>query len=69
MLIFTYLIIYDLITRKRVTKRIKEVKYLLDTNRIEPSKAFTSINTYYYGFKFGSTSRIRRIINKDFYEK
>ena len=56
-------------TRKRVTKRIKEVKYLLDTNRIEPSKAFTSINTYYYGFKFGSTSKIRRIINKDFYEK
>lgn len=56
-------------TKKRVTKRIKEIKYLLDNNKIEEAKAFTSINTYYYGFKFGSVSKIRRIVNRNFYEK
>ena len=56
-------------TRKRVKKRVKEVKYLLDNNKIEPAKAFASVNTYYYGFKFGSERKIRRIIEKDFYEK
>ena len=56
-------------TKKRVKKRVKEVKYLLDNNKIEPAKAFASVNTYYYGFKFGSERKIRRIIERDFYEK
>lgn len=56
-------------TKKRVTKRVKEIKYLLNNKKIEPSRAFTSVNTYYYGFKFGSVNKIRRIVNKNFYEK
>lgn len=56
-------------TRKRVKKRIKEVSYLYRNNKISFNTAFSSINTYYYGFKFGSISRMRRLVNKYFFSK
>ena len=51
-------------TRIRVKKRIKEVSYLYKHDRMKLETAFSSINTYLYGFKYGSRLRIRRIIDK-----
>ena len=55
-------------TRYRVVKRIKEIKYLYSNNKIKFNKVFSSINTYYFGFKYGSKMNIRRKIYKCFYE-
>ena len=55
-------------TRYRVVKRIKEIKYLYSNNKIKFNKVFSSINTYYFGFKYGSRMNIRRKIYKYFYE-
>ena len=51
-------------TRIRVKKRIKEVISLYKHNQLKLETAFSSINTYSYGFKYGSRLRIRRIIDK-----
>ena len=53
-------------TRIRVKKRIKEVSYLYKHDRMKLETAFSSINTFLFGFKYGSRLRIRRIINKFF---
>ena len=58
----------DSSTKRRVVKRIKEIKYLYSNNMIKFKQVFSSINTYYYGFKYGSKLNIRRRINKYFYE-
>ena len=54
-------------TKYRIKKRVKEVKKLYMNNNISFKTAFSSINTYYNGFKFGSKTNIRRIINKNFF--
>lgn len=56
-------------TKKRVKKRIKEVNYLYKKGKISFKTAFSSINTYYYGFKFGSTLKMRRLVDKYFFSK
>ena len=53
-------------TRIRIKKRIKEVNYLYKHDKMKLETAFSSINTYLFGFKYGSKLRIRRIINKKF---
>ena len=58
----------DSSTKRRIVKRIKEIKYLYSNNMIKFKQVFSSINTYYYGFKYGSKLNIRRRINKYFYE-
>ena len=58
----------DSSTKRRVVKRIKEIKYLYSNNKIKFNKVFSSINTYYFGFKYGSKMNIRRKIYKCFYE-
>ena len=54
-------------TKYRVKKRVKEVKYLYMNNKISFKKTFSSINTYYNGFKFGSKRNIQRVIDKYFF--
>ena len=58
----------DSSTKRRVVKRIKEIKYLYSNNKIKFNKVFSSINMYYYGFKYVSRMNIRRKIYKYFYE-
>lgn len=56
-------------TFKRVKKRIKEVSYLYRNKVISDRKAFSSINTYSNGFKFGSKRKVNRLIEKYFWGK
>ena len=54
-------------TRIRIKKRIKEVNYLYKHDKMKLETAFSSINTFLFGFKYGSRLRIRRIINNKFF--
>lgn len=54
-------------TKNRVSKRIKEVRYLYDNNLLCFEQVFSSINTYYNGFKYGSKRKIQRIVDKLFF--
>ena len=54
-------------TKERVKRRVKEVKYLYKNNKVIFETAFSSVNTYYNGFKYGSKNKIRRIVNKYFF--
>lgn len=56
-------------TRIRIKKRIKEVNYLYKHDKMKLETAFSSINTYLNGFKYGSRLRIRRIINDKFFSE
>ncbi len=56
-------------TRKRVKRRIKEVRYLYDHNRISLQSAFSSISTYQYGFNYGSKKKMQRLVERYFYQK
>ncbi len=56
-------------TRRRVKKRIKEVRYLYDRGKISLQSAFSSISTYEYGFKYGSKRKMQRLVEKYFYKK
>lgn len=51
-------------TLKRIRKRIKEVKYLYLKEKISFEKAFSSINSYYYGFK---KLRVKRLVDQYFF--
>ena len=51
-------------TLKRVKKRIKEVKYLYDNDKITFNSTFSSINNYYYSFK---TLKIKKLVDKYFF--
>lgn len=52
---------------KRVKKRVKEVKYLYECDKITFKQAFSSMNTYYNGFKYGSKRKVRKIVDKFFF--
>ncbi len=54
-------------TKERVKKRVKEVRYLYDTGQISFQSAFSSINTYYNGFQYGSKKKMRRIVDRYFF--
>lgn len=54
-------------TKERVKRRVKEVKYLYKNNKVTFETAFSSVNTYYNGFKYGSKKKIRRIVDKYFF--
>lgn len=54
-------------TKERIKKRVKEVNYLYKHNYINFEKTFSSINTYRYGFKYGSKLWVKRIINNYFF--
>ena len=56
-------------TKKRVKRRIKEVRYLYDHNKISMQSAFSSISTYQFGFKYGSRKKMMRLVEKYFYKK
>ena len=55
-------------TKIRVKKRIKEVKYLFENDRLSLQSTFSSIMTYSYGFKYGSKLKIKRMIDRHFYK-
>lgn len=54
-------------TLKRVKKRVREVRYLYDKGLISFGSTFSSINTYYNGFKYGSRKKVKRIVDKYFF--
>lgn len=53
----------------RVKKRIKEVSFLYRRGLMSDRKVFCSINTYMNGFKFGSKSKIKRLVDRYFWGK
>jgi len=55
-------------TRNRVKRRIKEVKYLYSRGYMTSPSVFSSINTYYNGFKYGSKKKMQRMVDKYFFE-
>lgn len=54
---------------KRTKKRIKEVYYYYNRGSINLESAFSSIMTYWYNKRYGSTMKVRRIINKYWFDK
>lgn len=54
-------------TKQRIKKRMKEVRHLYQNGKIDLHTAFSSFNTYYYSFKYGSIRKIQRIVNKYFF--
>ena len=54
-------------TRGRAKRRIKEVKYLFCHDKMSFQSTFSSINTYYNGFKYGSSKTIKRLVDKYFF--
>ena len=56
-------------TKRRVKRRIKEVRYLYDHDKISLQSAFSSISTYQYGFNYGSKRKMQRLVERYFYKK
>jgi len=54
-------------TYKRVKKRIKEVKYLYCHDKLSLQSAFSSINNYYYGFKYSTKRKNKRLVEYYFF--
>lgn len=52
--------------KKRITKRIKEVRYLYDKDVMSFESVFSSINTYMNSYKHNSWY-VRRLINKEWF--
>lgn len=53
----------------KIKKRVKEVKYLYDNKRIDIYKAFCTIMTYTYSYKFSDNKKIKKDINRYWYEE
>ena len=51
----------------KIKKRVKEVKYLYDNGKMDIYKAFCSIMTYTYSYKFSDNYKIRKIIDRYWY--
>ncbi len=56
-------------SRKRVKKRLKEVRNLFSTNRLSLSSVFSSVCTYEYGFKFGTKRKMQRMVETIFFRQ
>lgn len=54
-------------TKNRIKKKVKENKYLYKNGYINFEKVFSSVNTYLYGFKYGSKLWVKRIIDNYFF--
>ncbi len=54
---------------KKIKKRVKAVKYLLKTKKIDYYNAFCTIMTYSNSYKYCKNNKINKIINRYFYEK
>ena len=46
-------------TRKKIKKRVLELNYLYKNNLIKFSKYFSSLNTYFYSFKYANNYKIK----------
>ena len=53
---------------EKVKKRVKQVKNLLNKNKISYKKAFCSIMTYSNCYKYGNNKKVLNIIDRWFYE-
>ena len=53
----------------KLKKRVKEVKYLYDSKRMDIYKAFCTIMTYTYSYKFSDNKKIKKVINRYWYEE
>ena len=53
---------------KKIKRRVKELKYLYNKKEISIGKTFSSIMTFWYNRKYGSQMKIRRVVNKYWYE-
>ncbi len=56
-------------TINKVNSRIKEITYQYQNDYINFLKSFSSINTYYYCFKYANNFKIREILDNHFFEK
>ena len=54
---------------EKIKKRIKEIAYMYKKGYISLEVSFASIMSFYYNKKYGSQMRIRRLINKYFFER
>lgn len=54
---------------EKVKKRIKKVKYDLNHNLINYNKAFCSVMTYQYGYRFCDNIRVKNLIDRYFYNE
>ena len=52
-------------TKKRIKRKVKENKYLLDKNNNNFNKVFSSINNYYYSYKYSKEAK--DIVDKYFW--
>ena len=52
-------------TKNRIKRKVKENKYLLDKNVSNFSQVFSSINNYYYSYKYSNEAR--KIVDKYFW--
>lgn len=54
-------------TYKRVKRRIKEVKFLYLNDKLSFQSTFSSINNYYYGFKYSTGRKNKKIVEDNFF--
>lgn len=50
--------------REKIKKKVKEVSYLVNNNKLSYYKAFCTIMNYKYGFKYANNLKVSRIIGK-----
>ena len=53
----------------KIKKRVKEVRYLLDNNKISHNRAFCSIMTYSNCYKYASNIKVLKLIDRYFYHE
>lgn len=51
----------------KIKKRVKEVRYLYDIGKLDVYRAFCSIMTYTYSYKFSDNKRIMKVIDRYWY--
>ena len=54
---------------EKIKKRVKQVRYLLDRNKISHYRAFCSIMTYSNCYKYASNIKVLKLIDRYFYHE
>ena len=54
---------------EKIKKRVKQVRYLLDRNKISHYRAFCSIMTYNNCYKYASNIKVLKLIDRYFYHE
>lgn len=54
---------------EKIKKRVKEVNYMYKKGYMDFNSAFCSIMSYWYNRKYGSQMKVRRVINKYWFDK